>query len=139
MSGDFDALREHIDKRRDSLVDRLTQQYRDSHKRMSEMEEKLRAENKSLVAAGLRRDRRLIKKIIAFKNMLMSVLAEGGRGDRADHRRPHRLPGEPHRRRQAGCDELPAEHRQAPEAGALRVDLRCVSPEPASSYPRRSI
>jgi hypothetical protein len=76
VSADFDALESSIDERRDSLVQRLTQQYRDSYQRMSETENRLREENKSLWQRVYDATVGLIKKILEFKDMLLSALAE---------------------------------------------------------------
>ncbi|MDR7254315.1 phage-related protein [Nocardioides sp. BE266] len=76
VSADFDALESSIDDRRDSLVQRLTQQYRDSYQRMSETENRLREENKSLWQRVYDATVGLIKKILEFKDMLLSALAE---------------------------------------------------------------
>ena len=76
VSADFDALESSIDDRRDSLVERLTQQYRDSYQRMSETENRLREENKSLWQRVYDATVGLIKKILEFKDMLLSALAE---------------------------------------------------------------
>ena len=72
VSADFDALESSIDERRDRLVERLTQQYRDSYQRMSETENRLREENKSLWQRVYDATVGLIKKIIEFKNLLLS-------------------------------------------------------------------
>lgn len=76
VSEDFDALSSEIDQRRDALVDKLAEQYKASYERMSAMEEKLREENKSLWQRIYDATVGLIKKIIAFKDMLLSVLAK---------------------------------------------------------------
>lgn len=76
VSGEFDALEGAIDQRRDSLIDRLTQQYKDSYQRMSAREEQLRQENKSLWQRVYDATVGVIKKIIEFRNMLLSVLAK---------------------------------------------------------------
>ena len=65
-----------IDQRRDALVDKLAQQYKASYERMSAMEEKLREENKSLWQRIYDATVGLIKKILAFKDMLLSILAK---------------------------------------------------------------
>ncbi|HEV7408801.1 MAG TPA: polymorphic toxin type 15 domain-containing protein [Bradyrhizobium sp.] len=76
VSADFDAMGEEIDQRRDALVDKLAQQYKSSYERMSAMENKLREENKSLWERIYDATVGLIKKIIAFKNMLLGILAK---------------------------------------------------------------
>ena len=76
VSADFDALEASVDERRDRLVERLTQQYRDSYQRMSETENRLREENKSLWQRVYDATVGLIKKIIEFKNLLFEVLAQ---------------------------------------------------------------
>lgn len=76
VSTDFDALEGEIDQRRDALIDKLAQQYKASYERMSAMEEKLREENKSLWQRVYDATVGLIKKILAFKDMLLSILAK---------------------------------------------------------------
>jgi hypothetical protein len=76
VSADFDSMGEEIDQRRDALVDKLAQQYKSSYERMSAMENKLREENKSLWERIYDATVGLIKKIIAFKDMLLGILAK---------------------------------------------------------------
>jgi hypothetical protein len=71
---DFAAMDSEIDQRRDALVNTLVDQYKASYERMSAMEEKLREENKSLWQRLYDATIGLIKKIIAFKDMLVSIL-----------------------------------------------------------------
>jgi hypothetical protein len=75
VTSDFEQMAGEIDQRRDALVGKLTQQYRASYERMSAMEEKLREENKSLWQRIYDATVGLIKKILAFKDMLLNVLA----------------------------------------------------------------
>ncbi len=75
VSGDFDAMAAQIDEHRDALVNKLAQQYKESYERMSAREEELREANKSLWQRVYDATVGLIKKIIAFKNMLLDVLA----------------------------------------------------------------
>ena len=75
VSGDFDAMAAQIDQHRDALVSKLAQQYKESYERMSAREEELREANKSLWQRVYDATVGLIKKIIAFKNMLLDVLA----------------------------------------------------------------
>jgi hypothetical protein len=75
VRSDFDAMEGEIDQRRDGLIDKLTQQYKESYERMSAMEEKLRAENKSLWQRVYDATVGLVKKIIEFKDMLVDVLS----------------------------------------------------------------
>ncbi len=75
VSTDFDAMGSEIEQRRDGLIDKLVQQYKDSYERMSAAEEKLRDENKSLWQRAYDATVGLVKKIIEFKNMLLGVLA----------------------------------------------------------------
>jgi hypothetical protein len=75
VSGDFDAMVTQIDEHRDALVSKLAQQYKKSYERMSAREEELREANKSLWQRVYDATVGLIKKIIAFKNMLLDVLA----------------------------------------------------------------
>jgi len=75
VAGDFEQMTGEIDQRRDALVNKLTEQYKASYERMSAMEEKLREENKSLWQRIYDATVGLIKKILAFKDMLLNVLA----------------------------------------------------------------
>ena len=75
VSGDFDAMTAQIDEHRDALISKLAQQYKESYERMSAREEELREANKSLWQRVYDATVGLIKKIIAFKNMLVDVLA----------------------------------------------------------------
>jgi hypothetical protein len=74
VSAEFDAMSADIDQRGDALVGKLVQQYKASYERMSAMEEKLREENKSLWQRVYDATVGLIKKIIAFKDMLVGIL-----------------------------------------------------------------
>lgn len=76
VSADFDAMTSMIDERKDALIDSLTSQFKASYERMSEMEEELRNANKSLWERVYDATVGVIKKIIAFKDMLLSVLAK---------------------------------------------------------------
>jgi hypothetical protein len=71
---DFTAMDGEIDQRRDTLIEALVDQYKASYERMTAMEEKLREENKSLWQRIYDATIGLIKKIIAFKDMLVSIL-----------------------------------------------------------------
>ena len=75
VSGDFDAMAAQIDAHRDALISKLAQQYKESYERMSAREEELREANKSLWQRVYDATVGLIKKILAFKNMLLDVLA----------------------------------------------------------------
>ncbi len=76
VSEDFDTMGTDIDQRRDGLISKLTEQYKASYERMSAMENKLREANKSLWQRVYDATVGLIKKIIEFKNMLLSTLAK---------------------------------------------------------------
>jgi hypothetical protein len=76
VSADFDAMGTEIDERRDGLINKLAEQYKASYERMSAKETELREANKSLWQRVYDATVGLIKKIIEFKNMLMSVLAK---------------------------------------------------------------
>ena len=76
VGADFDAMVTEIDQRRDRLIDKLVEQYKASYERMSAMEEKLREENKSLWQRVYDATVGVVKKIIAFKDMLLSVLGK---------------------------------------------------------------
>jgi hypothetical protein len=75
VSDDFKNMVKDIDQRRDGLIDRLAQQHKASYQRMLATEERLRLENRSLWDKIYDATVGLIKKIIAFKDMLLSVLA----------------------------------------------------------------
>jgi hypothetical protein len=75
VQADFDQMSGEIDQRRDALVEKIAQEYKASYDRMSAMEEKLREENKSLWDRIYDATVGLIKKILAFKDMLLNVLA----------------------------------------------------------------
>jgi uncharacterized protein YbjQ (UPF0145 family) len=75
VATDFEQMSGEIDQRRDALIDKLTQQYKGSYERMSAMQEKLREENKSLWEKIYDATVGLIKKILAFKDMLLNVFA----------------------------------------------------------------
>ncbi len=74
VSADFDSMTSDIDQRSDALINKLTEQYKASYERMSAMEDQLREENKSLWQRVYDATVGLIKKIIAFKDMLMGIL-----------------------------------------------------------------
>jgi hypothetical protein len=76
VAGDFEAMEKDIDDHRDALINKLAEQYKASHERMLAMEEKLREENKSLWQRVYDATVGLIKKILAFKDMLLNVLAK---------------------------------------------------------------
>lgn len=76
VSGDFDAMESEIDQRRDALIDKLAQQYKASYERMSAKEEALREANKSFWQRVYDATVGVIKKILAFKDMLVSILAK---------------------------------------------------------------
>jgi hypothetical protein len=73
---DFDALETEIDSRRDALIDKLVNQYKASYERMEAKEQELREANKSLWQRVYDATVGLIKKILAFKDMLVSILAK---------------------------------------------------------------
>ena len=75
IAADFEAMTGEIDQRRDRLVDGLVQKFSESQKRVSALEQKLREENKSLWQRIYDATVGVIKTIIAFKNMLLDVLA----------------------------------------------------------------
>ncbi|HJQ38804.1 MAG TPA: hypothetical protein VKB93_16840, partial [Thermoanaerobaculia bacterium] len=74
VKGEFDAMQSEIDQRRDALIDNLTQQYKASYERMSAKEEALREANKSFWERVYDATVGVIKKILAFKDMLVSIL-----------------------------------------------------------------
>jgi len=76
VSAEFDAMDSEIDSRRDALIDKLAQQFKASYERMSAKEEALREANKSLWKRIYDATVGLIKKILAFKDMLLNVLAK---------------------------------------------------------------
>jgi hypothetical protein len=75
IAADFEAMTGEIDQRRDRLVDGLVQKFSESQKRVAALEQKLREENKSLWQRIYDATVGVIKTIIAFKNMLLDVLA----------------------------------------------------------------
>jgi DNA/RNA non-specific endonuclease len=75
IGADFDAMAGEIDHRRDQLVDALAKQYGESHQRISDLEQKLRTENRSLWQRIKDATVGVIQTIIEFKNMLLGVLA----------------------------------------------------------------
>jgi len=76
VSGDFDAMESEIDQRRDALIDKLAQQYKASYERMSAKEQELREANKSFWQRVYDATVGVIKKILAFKDMLVGILAK---------------------------------------------------------------
>ena len=105
-------------------VDKLAQQYKASYERMSAMEDKLREENKSLWQRVYDATVGLIKKIIAFKDMLLGILAKAA-GVIADIiARPDRLPRQPGGGRDARPEELHVQHRDPPQEGPDGMALR---------------
>src|SRR4029077_14086162 len=80
VSGDFDAMATQIDEHRDALISKLAQQYKESCESMAAREYELREANKSLWQRVYDATVGLIKKIIAFKNMLLDVLARAAGG-----------------------------------------------------------
>jgi len=114
VKGDFEAMDAEIDQRRDGLIDKLAGQYKASYERMSAMEEKLREENKSLWQRVYDATVGLIKKILAFKDML----PQHSDGRRQSHPRHHFGPigflGNISFRDHTGSREVHVEHRRAP-------------------------
>ena len=76
VGADFDALEGEIDSRRDALIEKLVVQYKASFERMEAKEQELREANKSLWQRVYDATVGLIKKILAFKDMLLTVLAK---------------------------------------------------------------
>lgn len=76
VEADFGAMESHIDERRDALINKLTEELRASYQKMSAREEELREANKSLWKRVYDATVGAIKKIIEFKNLLLSVLAK---------------------------------------------------------------
>lgn len=76
VSADFDTMTSDIEQRGDALVDKLAQQYKASYERMEAKEEALREANKSLWQRVYDATVGLIKKIIAFKDLLLGILAK---------------------------------------------------------------
>ncbi len=76
VQADFDAMGSDIDAHRDALVNKLTEQYKASNERMHAHEEELREANKSLWQRVYDATVGLVKKILAFKDMLLSILAK---------------------------------------------------------------
>jgi len=76
VSEDFDTMGSDIDQRRDGLISKLTEQYKASYERMSAKENELREANKSLWQRVYDATVGLIKKIIEFKDMLLTTLGK---------------------------------------------------------------
>ncbi|WP_222271572.1 hypothetical protein [Modestobacter marinus] len=76
VEGEFDAMTQTIDARRDALVDNLTTQFTASYERMSAKEQELREANKSLWQRVYDATVGVIQKILAFKDLLLSILAK---------------------------------------------------------------
>jgi len=74
VAADFQEMITGIDERGNALVDKLTQQYKDSYERMSATEERLREANKSLWQRVYDATVGLVKKILLFKDMLLGIL-----------------------------------------------------------------
>lgn len=76
VAAEFTAMSASIEERKNALVDSLTSQYKESYERMSAKETELRNANKSLWQRVYDATVGLVKQILAFKNMLLSVLAK---------------------------------------------------------------
>ncbi|MEA3049756.1 MAG: hypothetical protein QOG84_1592, partial [Sphingomonadales bacterium] len=76
IGADFEAMEGDIDAKRDSIVSSLVAQYKESQKRVAALEEQLREANKSLWDRIYDATVGVIKKIIAFKDFLLGVLAK---------------------------------------------------------------
>jgi len=76
VSAEFDAMAGQIDARRDGLVDRLAQQYKSSLERMDSAEQGLRDENRGLWERAHAATLGVVEQVLAFKAMLLGVLAE---------------------------------------------------------------
>jgi hypothetical protein len=76
VSGDFATMTTEIDQRGEALAGKLAGLYKASYERMNAREEQLREENKSLWRRIYDATVGLIKKILAFKDMLLGILAK---------------------------------------------------------------
>ncbi|WP_461189959.1 phage tail protein [Arthrobacter sp. Z4-13] len=76
VAAEFNAMSSSIDERKNSLVDSLTSQYKQSYERMSAKETELREANKSLWQRVYDATVGLVKQILAFRDLLLSVLAK---------------------------------------------------------------
>lgn len=76
VAAEFNAMSSSIDERKNALVDSLTSQYKQSYERMSAKETELREANKSLWQRVYDATVGLVKQILAFKNLLLSVLSK---------------------------------------------------------------
>ena len=125
VSGDFDAMTAQIDEHRDALIGKLAQQYKESYERMSAREEELREANKSLWQRVYDATVGLVKKIIEFKNMLLSALsrAAGVISDIIHH--PIRFLGNLVDAVGLGLKNFKSNIANAPEERAHGMDLRC--------------
>jgi hypothetical protein len=124
IGSDFDALDGDIDAKRDEMVTQLADQYRESQERVAAMEEKLREANKSLWQRIYDATVGIIKKIIAFKDFLLNVLARVAQVVSAIIDDPIGFPRQPHRRDHRRARPLQVEHRRASQEGAARMAVR---------------
>ena len=87
VKGDFDTMTSDINQRRDSLINKLTEQYQASYDRMSAMESKFRDENKSLWQKVYDATVGAVKQILEFKAMLLGMLGKAADviGDIIEH------------------------------------------------------
>ncbi|MBF9031636.1 hypothetical protein HKCCE3408_14640 [Rhodobacterales bacterium HKCCE3408] len=75
ITADFDALEGEIDARRDAVVDRVVEIYREGVERRNAREEELRLANRSFWERVYDATVGVVKKILKFKDMLLSILA----------------------------------------------------------------
>jgi hypothetical protein len=76
IATDFGAMQSQIDERSEALINRLSEQLKASYDKMKAREEELREANKSLWERVYDATVGAVKKIIEFKNLLLSVLAK---------------------------------------------------------------
>jgi len=76
IEGDFQDMESLIDERRDAMLDSLVEKYSQSQKRVTALENKLREANKSLWRKIRDATIGVIKKILAFKDFLLTILAK---------------------------------------------------------------
>ena len=75
VAGEFDAMGDEIDSKKDALIGSLVEKYRASRTRLQALEKKLREENKSFWQRVYDATVGVVKAVIKFKNMLMNTLA----------------------------------------------------------------
>ncbi len=78
VAADFDEMESSIESRKSGLIETLVAQYQASQERVAAMEERLRLENMSIWDRIYEQTVGLAKKILEFKDLLLSILGEAG-------------------------------------------------------------